>query len=70
MARKIVICDCSECPHHDHKGAFGIVAYIPVCRETNLTHNELPYVKDVSSGGITAIGTDVIPNWCPLEEDK
>lgn len=66
--KKIVINKCSSCPHIDHGGGFGQIAYIPVC---GLNHRgNLPYTKHVSGNQIVATGTDVIPDWCPLENDN
>jgi len=63
--RMIRVNDCGDCPHLDHKGAFGRVAYIPVCRNAN---KDLPYTVDASTAGFcTASQTGGIPDWCPLE---
>lgn len=68
-ARKIVIRQCSQCPKRDHKGGFGSIAYIPICRATN---KELPYTVHKGSSKpisnmVMANALDVIPDWCPLE---
>lgn len=66
MTKVIVIDKCSICPHSDHKGAFGRISYIPVCR---LANRELPYeVVHDRHFGTTASRVDVIPEWCPLED--
>jgi len=64
--KKIIIKTCVECPHKEHKGGFGAVSYIPVCRKDN---KNLPYTVHVSYGIITASATGVIPEWCPLENN-
>lgn len=61
-ARCIVIDKCNLCPFSDHKGAFGAVACIPVCRRAN---RELPYTVHVDRGP-RATPTNEIPDWCPL----
>lgn len=66
MAKIIKINVCAECPNYDHKGAFGQVAYIPVCR---LAKAELPWIPHTSIGGrVQAVSTGLIPEWCPLED--
>lgn len=63
--RVIRITTCRACPSFDHLGAFGLVAYIPVCRKTR---RELPHTVDANTRGrAQANYTDVIPSWCPLE---
>lgn len=64
--KKIVINSCSACPHKDHKGGFGQVSYVPVCRKVN---RELPYTVGVSLKVVTASMTGDIPDWCPLEDN-
>lgn len=59
---------CSECPHRDHRGAFGDVAYVPFCRKAN---KELPYELGTGHRGrIIALSTNVIPDWCPLPDNE
>ena len=66
-ARKIVIQDCGECPHSDHKGAFGKVSRIPVCRKAD---RELPWTPSVGNRGrVSAKREPGIPDWCPLPND-
>ena len=66
-ARKIVIQDCGECPRSDHKGAFGAVSCIPVCRKAD---RELPWTPIASSTGfVSAKREPGIPDWCPLPND-
>ena len=66
-ARKIVIRDCGECPRSDHKGAFGKVSRIPVCRKAD---RELPWTPIASSDGfVRAKRGSGIPDWCPLPKD-
>jgi len=67
MSRKIVINDCSECPHKDHKGGCGNPAYEPCCRKKK--GRKLPYTCSGSSRRSRAIPTNVIPKWCPLEKE-
>lgn len=67
MNRKIVFLTCEDCPHFDHKGAFGKIAYVPVCRKKK---KELPYAKAVEGERVMASATYVIPDWCPLPVDK
>lgn len=67
MSKKIVIKKCKNCPHVDHKGGFGHIAYIPVCR---LADKELPYRVERGYGTmIIAKQTGGIPTWCPLEDN-
>ncbi len=62
--RKIVLTDCRGCPSLDHKGGFGSVAYIPVCRAVN---KEQPYTVSAMGGGrVQASKVPGIPDWCPL----
>ena len=64
--RCIPIPSCGQCQFRDHKGAFGAVAYVPVCRRTN---KELPHSLGNTPGGRpVALATEVIPDWCPLPE--
>lgn len=66
-ARKIVIEDCGECPYDDHKGGFGRVSYIPVCRKAN---REPPWKPEADRYGfVRARREPGIPDWCPLQED-
>jgi len=65
MSRIIRIATCGECHFVDHKGAFGQVAYAPVCRKAN---RELPHqVECDQRGRAYAVRKPGIPNWCPLE---
>ncbi len=66
--RKILISKCSKCPFRDHGGGFGKILYIPICRKNH--HEKLPYTEHASNGRVTAVGTDVIPEWCPLEKEE
>jgi len=67
MTRYISIETCRTCPHNDHKGGFGRVAYLPVCR---LASRDLPYTSGVNGQPgrerIVATPTGEIPEWCPL----
>jgi hypothetical protein len=47
MSRVIRITECRQCPSCDHKGGFGKIAYIPVCRATG---KELPYTVGLGYG--------------------
>jgi len=69
MKKKIVITSCKNCPYRSHAGAFGNPSYIPVCDKSNGKH--LPYeVKMINSPNLlTAVATEVIPLWCPLENE-
>ena len=67
MAKKLVIENCVECPHRGHRGAFGRVAYIPVCRPVD---RELGYTVRVRQDGTPAASYDgVVPDFCPLEDN-
>ncbi|MCK5306993.1 MAG: hypothetical protein KAJ73_00140 [Zetaproteobacteria bacterium] len=66
MDRKIVIKDCDDCPHLDHMGAFGKVAYVPRCGKSGDT---LPYTVGAPDGNPTAYSEPGIPDSCPLETD-
>ena len=62
--RKIVLTDCQGCPSLGHKGAFGSIGYVPVCRAVL---KEQPYTTSVMGGGLlTLCRTPGIPDWCPL----
>ena len=64
--RMIRIKDCDDCPHLDHTGAFGRVAYVPCCNKKH--GKELPYTPDLGRRAtVTAHRTPGIPDWCPLE---
>ena len=78
--RKIVLETCSDCPHRDHKGAFGNPSCVPCCRHPNARQDdgmspELPHTisegKPMLSGGkkFHATPTYTIPEWCPLEHN-
>jgi hypothetical protein len=59
---------CKDCPHLDHMGAFAEISYKPICRNTNrpLDFN----VAASPRGSIVASLTDVIPDWCPLDDKE
>lgn len=67
----IPIPSCQECPHRDHKGGFGTVAYVPVCRKAN---KELPHTVEVGPNKVThrmfAKLAEGIPEWCPLPDTE
>ena len=66
-ARKIVIQDCGECPSSDHKGEFGAISRIPVCRKADC---ELPWTTSANRAGfVSAKREPGIPDWCPLPKD-
>jgi len=66
--KKIIVTDCGCCPYVSHGGGFGNIAYIPNCGKSN--GKKLPYTEHASNGRITAHGTGVIPEWCPLDDDS
>lgn len=68
MTKKTVIVNCGACPHKDHRGAFGKIAYIPSCGA--MQGKELPYTETASNGRCYANPTLVIPEWCPLENNE
>lgn len=71
QAKKIVIKDCSECPHKDHKGGFGEVSYIPICIHIRIIdRRELPYTVGLAHNVVVASPTYVIPEWCPLTDNN
>jgi hypothetical protein len=56
---------CKECPYLGHKGAFGEIAYVPVCRKSG---KELPHTLGAGHKHVPlALGTNAIPEWCPLD---
>ena len=65
MDRIIRITECSQCPHFDHRGGHGQIAYVPKC---NKSHKELPHTVSFNSKnrGI-AQQLPGIPDWCELE---
>lgn len=67
MPRIITITNCSECPHEDHRGAFGKIAYVPLCMKK---HKTLPYTITEQRGRAYASVKEGIPSWCPLELKK
>ena len=68
-ARKIVISDCKDCQKLDHKGAFGKVPKIPVCRKVDKELPWDPVVSEITSN-IYARRIPEIPKWCPLPKDE
>lgn len=67
MNRKIVITSCIGCPSMDHKGAFGRISCVPICRKVQ---RDLPFNLAQGYGGqVQASPTGVIPEWCPLPID-
>lgn len=67
-ARGIVIADCGECPNRSHRGAYGRVAYLPVCigaKEGGM-HRELPHTQQPGDGRVYAKLEPGVPEWCPL----
>ena len=68
MPKKIVIEKCTACPYIEHRGGFGNIMYKPFCREVSC---DLPFTVSVQQGNnVIATPTGVIPDWCPLVEDK
>ena len=64
--RMIRVQTCRSCPHWDHKGAFGEIAYIPRCQK--MSGRELPYTVERGFGNhLQAVASPDIPDWCPLE---
>lgn len=71
MTKVIVINNCLGCPNKDHKGGFGAISYIPVCRIGSPTGRarELPYEVGLSYDKMVTAGVKPgIPDWCPLED--
>ena len=68
MTRIIRIESCKDCHFRDHKGAFGRIGYIPICR--NGQSRELPYTASPSGigGRLYAEVCEGVPGWCPLEK--
>lgn len=68
VLRVIPIPSCAMCPHRDHRGAFGFISYVPVCR--NMRGRELPHdvVKGETLKGAVAKLKPGIPDWCPLKK--
>lgn len=66
MDEKIIkIKTCIECPFRISETREGI-RFVPVCNNTGI---ELPYVDAKKSVEPTAAATNVIPEWCPLEDE-
>jgi hypothetical protein len=63
--KAILIESCGVCPNRDHNGAFGKVAYVPICR---LSNKQLPYDVEVQRGREYAVAKKEIPAWCKLTE--
>jgi hypothetical protein len=65
MSRFLEVESCAKCPHYDHKGAFAVVACVPICRKVA---RELPYEAkyDTMRGRALAHMTVAFPDWCPL----
>lgn len=64
--RAILVEGCRNCHFRDHKGAFGEVACVPICRHAN---KEIPYTVIVERGRKHAsISVPDYPDWCPLPE--
>ena len=66
MAKKIVLETCANCPHRDHRGGYGAISCVPICRAVG---KELPYRLADNPSRAHAIPTHVIPDWCPLENN-
>jgi hypothetical protein len=68
MPRKIIIRECTSCSYIRHRGSFGSIMYKPFCEKIN---RDLPFTVSVQQGNnVVATPTGIIPDWCPLEEDK
>ena len=68
--KKITVTQCTGCPNRDHKGAFGQVSYVPVCRKLGKV---IPYTVTEQKTGLSTLliasqKVD-IPSWCPLEDN-
>ena len=59
--RMIELTSCRDCPHRDHKGAFGNPASIPYCKKTR---EELPFTLNSNVASLDYEATP--PDWCPL----
>ena len=67
--KHITIAKCSDCPHHTTGGGHGNPQYVPQCTAHPNGWSDLPYTKGVGLGNrVAARGTDVIPDWCPLDD--
>lgn len=72
MKRYIEINNCRDCPHRDHRGGYGKVMYIPVCRKIDKTIEYATELRTRTSGrgqvfvNVVAIQSVDIPEWCPL----
>jgi hypothetical protein len=69
-SRVILITTCQECPHKDHFGGFGQVAYVPKCRALPFGKNELPHTVTYNqrNNRAQAQPTYEIPEACPLQK--
>lgn len=66
MTKCLPIISCDRCPSFDHQGAFGRIAYIPVCRRLDQT---LGYAAHPGHGARLHANYDgVIPPECPLPD--
>lgn len=61
MVKCIIIENCSQCPYLQHSGGFGYPKHKPICSNSSRT---LPYIT--KTGFENAQGTNVIPEWCKL----
>lgn len=72
MKKKLIIETCTKCPYYRQTGAFGEIAYEPLCVNVMMGDGSkpLPYKLKVSPGGRfnNAEPTGVIPDWCKLED--
>lgn len=66
MSKKIVIVKCEACPHKGHQGFYSIPSYKPKCY---LTGRDLNYKTQTNGKHSIAVCDEVIPEWCPLEEN-
>lgn len=68
MTRYIKIESCEECPYLGHLGAFGDVAYKPLCQKSNKT---IPYsVTGDNCTRVRAVIKKEIPSWCSLSKEQ
>jgi len=61
----IKIKTCVECPFRATHQKLNRIFKVPFC---NNTGDVLPYVAAKKTALLTAAPTNIIPDWCPLEE--
>jgi len=67
----IKIENCSQCPHKDHSGKFTPGGAYPICNHDKVCYEikELSWKTRILPNN-NRIYTNIIPNWCPLEDIK